>query len=61
MIGRWFPGGVGLVLLAFAQVTPAAFEPGEAAGLIQKADRIKTADPEGFSTLLNSLLAERTS
>jgi diguanylate cyclase (GGDEF)-like protein len=51
------PGGISLVLLAFAQAA-AAFQPGEAAGLLQKADRTKTADPAGFATLLDSLAAQ---
>jgi diguanylate cyclase (GGDEF)-like protein len=51
------PGGIGFLLLAFAQATP-ALQPGEAAGLLQKADRIKTADPAQFSSLLDSLAAQ---
>jgi len=35
-----------------------AFQPGEADGLLQKADRIKTSDPDGFTTLLDSLLVQ---
>jgi tetratricopeptide (TPR) repeat protein len=54
---RWLPGGIGLLLLALAQGA-AAFKPGEAAGLLQKADSIKTSDPAGFATLLNSLEAQ---
>jgi diguanylate cyclase (GGDEF)-like protein len=45
------------LLLALAQATP-ALQPGEAAGLLQKADRIKTAYPAEFNTLLTSLSAE---
>jgi diguanylate cyclase (GGDEF)-like protein len=48
---------VGLVLLAFAHCV-AAFQPGEADKLLQKADSIKTSDPPGFTALLQSL-AER--
>lgn len=44
------------MLLALAQAA-VAFQPGEAAALLLKADRIKTADPAGFSMLLDSLLA----
>jgi diguanylate cyclase (GGDEF)-like protein len=51
------PGGFGFLLLAFAQATP-ALQPGEAAGLLQKADRIKTADPAQFTSLLDSLAAQ---
>jgi len=51
------PGGVGFLLLAFAQAT-LAFQPDEAAGLLQKADRIKTADPAEFTALLDSLAAQ---
>jgi len=60
---RWSPGGIGLALLVAAQAVAvftqpaAAFQPGEAAALLQKADRIKTADPAGFATLLDSLQA----
>jgi diguanylate cyclase (GGDEF)-like protein len=52
------------VLLIVAQaiaifVQPAAaFQPGEAAGLLLRADRIKTADPAGFTALLDSLQAQ---
>ena len=53
---RWLPGGVGLLLLAFGQAAP-AFQPGEAAALLQKADRIKTAYPAEFTSMLNSLAA----
>ena len=53
---RWLPGGVGLLLLAFGQAAP-AFQPGEAAALLLKADRIKTAYPTEFTTMLNSLAA----
>jgi diguanylate cyclase (GGDEF)-like protein len=61
---RWSPGGIGLALLLAAQAVAvftqpaAAFQPGEAAALLQKADRIKTADPAGFATLLDSLQAQ---
>ena len=48
------PGGIGLLLLAFAHAA-LALQPGEAAGLLQRADRIKTADPTEFATLLDSL------
>ena len=51
------PGGIGFLLLAFAQATP-ALQPGEAAGLLQKADRIKTAEPAEFTSLLDSLAAQ---
>ena len=51
------PGGIGFLLLTFAQAT-LAFQPDEAAGLLQKADRIKTADPAEFTTLLNTLAAQ---
>jgi diguanylate cyclase (GGDEF)-like protein len=51
------PGGIGFLLLAFAQATP-ALQPGEAAGLLQKADRIKTAEPAEFASLLDSLAAQ---
>jgi diguanylate cyclase (GGDEF)-like protein len=51
------PGGIGFLLLAFAQAT-LAFQPDEAAGLLQKADRIKTADPAQFAALLDSLAAQ---
>jgi diguanylate cyclase (GGDEF)-like protein len=51
------PGGIGFLLLAFAQPT-LALQPGEAAGLVQKADRIKTADPAQFTSLLDSLAAQ---
>jgi diguanylate cyclase (GGDEF)-like protein len=51
------PGGIGFLLLAFAQAA-LAFQPGEAAGLLQKADRIKTADPAEFTALLDSLAAQ---
>jgi len=54
---RWLPGGIGFLLLAFAQATP-ALQPGEAAGLLQKADRIKTAEPAEFTSLLDSLAAQ---
>jgi diguanylate cyclase (GGDEF)-like protein len=49
--------GAGLLLLAFAHCA-AAFQPGEAAGLLRKADSIKTSDPQGFSTLLGSLAGQ---
>jgi diguanylate cyclase (GGDEF)-like protein len=58
------PGGIGLVFLVFAAAMavfarPAtAFQPGEAAALLQRADRIKTADPAGFRALLDSLQAQ---
>jgi len=55
---RWLPGGIGLLLLAFGQVTP-AFQPGEAAAMLQKADRIKTAYPAEFTTLLSTLAARQ--
>ncbi len=55
---RWLPGGIGLLLLAFGQVTP-AFQPGEAAAMLQKADRIKTAYPAEFTTLLSTLAAQQ--
>jgi diguanylate cyclase (GGDEF)-like protein len=45
---------VGFVFLALAHCA-AAFQPGEAAKLLQKADAIKTSDPPGFAVLLNSL------
>jgi diguanylate cyclase (GGDEF)-like protein len=45
------------LLLAFAQAA-SAFQSGEAAGLLQKADRIKTSDPAGFTVLLDSLAAQ---
>jgi diguanylate cyclase (GGDEF)-like protein len=51
------PGGIGFLLLALAQAT-LAFQPDEAAGLLQKADRIKTADPAEFTALLNTLAAQ---
>lgn len=35
-----------------------AFQPGEAAALLQKADRIKTSDPPGFAVLLDSLFKQ---
>jgi diguanylate cyclase (GGDEF)-like protein len=35
-----------------------AFQPGEAAALLQKADRTKTSDPAGFTALLDSLQAQ---
>jgi diguanylate cyclase (GGDEF)-like protein len=41
----------------FAQPA-AAFQPTEAAALLQRADRIKTSDPAGFATLLDSLEAQ---
>ena len=50
------PGGIGLLLLVFGQAAP-AFQPGEAAAMLQKADRIKTAYPAEFTTLLDSLAA----
>ncbi len=53
---RWLPGGIGALLLALGQATP-AFQPGEAAALLQKADRIKTAFPAEFTSLVNSLAA----
>jgi diguanylate cyclase (GGDEF)-like protein len=59
---RWLPGGVGFLLLAFvlAFVQPAlAWQAGEAAALLQKADRIKTAYPAEFTTLLDSLAARQ--
>ncbi|MBS0416601.1 MAG: GGDEF domain-containing protein [Proteobacteria bacterium] len=46
------------MLLAFAQATP-AFQPGEAAAMLQKADRIKTAYPTEFTTLLGTLAARQ--
>ena len=55
------PGGIGLALLVVAQAVAlfaqpaAAFQPAEAAALLQRADRIKTSDPAGFTALLNSL------
>jgi diguanylate cyclase (GGDEF)-like protein len=61
---RWLPGGMGFVLLAFSVAaatlhTPAAaFQPAEAAEMLQKADRFKTADPAGFAALLNSLVEQ---
>jgi diguanylate cyclase (GGDEF)-like protein len=36
----------------------AAFQPGEASALLLKADRFKTADPAGFTALLDSLQAQ---
>jgi diguanylate cyclase (GGDEF)-like protein len=51
---RQLPGGIGFVLLALTQCT-AAFQPGEADKLLLRADSIKTSDPPGFTTLLNSL------
>lgn len=51
------PGGVGFLLLAFAQAS-LALQPDEAAGLLQKADRIKTAEPAEFTALLSSLAAQ---
>jgi len=54
---RWLPGGIGFLLLAFAQATP-ALQPGEASGLLEKADRIKTAYPAEFAALLDSLAAQ---
>ena len=51
------PGGIGFLLLAFAQAAP-AFQPDEAAALLQKADRIKTAEPAEFATLLDTLAAQ---
>ena len=54
---RWLPGGIGLLLLAFGQATP-AFQPGEAAQMLQKADRIKTAYPAEFTSTLNALAAQ---
>jgi diguanylate cyclase (GGDEF)-like protein len=59
---RWLPGGIGVVLLVVAHAVfaqpPTAFQPGEAAGLLRRADRIKTADPAGFTALLDSLQAQ---
>jgi len=61
---RWSPGGIGIVLLIIAQAVTlfaqpaAALQPGEAATLLQRADRIKTSDPAGFTALLESLEAE---
>jgi diguanylate cyclase (GGDEF)-like protein len=46
-----------MLLLQLVQVT-AAFQPGEADALLLKADRIKTADPTGFATLLDSLATQ---
>lgn len=43
--------------MLFAQPA-AALQPGEAATLLQRADRIKTSDPAGFTALLESLEAE---
>ena len=51
------PGGIGFLLLTLAQAT-LAFQPDEAAGLLQRADRIKTADPAEFTTLLTTLARE---
>jgi diguanylate cyclase (GGDEF)-like protein len=53
------PGGIGFLLLTLAQAT-LAFQPDEAAGLLQRADRIKTADPAEFTTLLSTLAAQST-
>jgi diguanylate cyclase (GGDEF)-like protein len=61
---RWLPGGISLVLLVVAQAIAvitqpaAAFQRAEAAGLLLRADRIKTADPAGFTALLASLQAQ---
>ena len=58
------PGGIGLALLVVAQAVAlfaqpaAAFQPAEAAALLQRADRIKTSDPAGFTAALNSLQAQ---
>jgi diguanylate cyclase (GGDEF)-like protein len=54
---RWWLGGLGAALLACGQAA-AAFQPGEAAALLLKADRMKTADPSGFTPLLDSLVAQ---
>ena len=43
--------------MVFAQPA-AAFQPADAAALLQRADRIKTSDPAGFATLLESLEAQ---
>src|SRR5262249_35590235 len=53
----WWLGGLGAALLAFSQAA-GAFQPDEAAALLLKADRMKTADPAGFATLLDSLAAQ---
>jgi diguanylate cyclase (GGDEF)-like protein len=60
---RRSPGGIGFALLVVAQAVAcaqpvAAFQPGEAAALLQRADRIKTSDPAGFTALLDSLQAQ---
>ncbi|MDB6107473.1 MAG: diguanylate cyclase protein [Gammaproteobacteria bacterium] len=58
---RYSPGGIGLALLVVAlaaavvEQPAAAFQPAEAAALLQRADRIKTSDPAGFAALLDSL------
>jgi diguanylate cyclase (GGDEF)-like protein len=58
------PGGIGLVLLVVAQAIAvfaqpaAASQPGEAAASLLKADRMKSADPAGFTALLDSLQAQ---
>jgi diguanylate cyclase (GGDEF)-like protein len=50
-------GGLGAALLLITQATT-AFQPDEAATLLVKADRLKTADPAAFATLLDSLAAQ---
>jgi diguanylate cyclase (GGDEF)-like protein len=45
-----------MLLFVFAQAA-AAFQPGEASTLLQQADRMKTADPGGFASRLDVLLA----
>ena len=54
---RWLPGGVGLLLLAFGAGSARHFSPAKPPQLLQKADRIKTAYPAEFTTMLNSLAA----
>jgi diguanylate cyclase (GGDEF)-like protein len=44
--------------LAVGAQPAAAFQPGEAAALLQRADLIKTSDPAGFTALLDSLQAQ---
>jgi len=48
---------VAQAMVMFAQPA-AAFQPAEAAAMLQKADLIKTSDPAGFAGLLDSLQAQ---
>jgi hypothetical protein len=48
---------VAQAVAVFAQPA-AAFQPTEAAAILQRADRIKTSDPAAFATLLDSLEAQ---